>query len=359
VRHGNGAGTGDGKIAGPLSKTVDCEDSLDISHSRGAVEIFAEISALERGGIDLWEAVRQTIKPVPTAPPAAPAAVIIEEKVLPPTPAAPDRRERQVVPASLLPAAATTDAEQSLPFIAATITARRSTIPPGDKEQAMCRNIQDRELRFLVRLYKAERRERGEPFVSQADMIQQWGINRDILYETDEIGRRIGFTPEQDEFIGHNALGRGATAYKRKGQFITIPAEQFLKRITPGSETPAETKARRAESKRPYRSKRRHKIRAEQQAITKARRAQAGDVDCRESAVSLVVTAKWKTIAQLGKDLAQSSAFRDRNGKQLVGRSLHQAILRTLRLAPLCDVIETKTHVGKFRNPVLCVRRRP
>jgi hypothetical protein len=256
------------------------------------------------------------------------------------------------------PAAATTDAEQSPPFIAATITARRSTIPPGDKEQAMCRNIQDKELRFLVRLYKAERRERGDPFVSQADMIQQWGINRDILYETDEIGRRIGFTPEQDEFIGHNALGRGATAYKRKGQFITLPAEQFLKRITPGSETPAETRARRAKSKRPYRTKRRHEIRAEERAITKAQRAQAGDVDCRQSAVSLVITAKWKTIAKLGKDLAQSLAFRDRNRKRLVGRSLCQAILRTLRAAPLCDVIETKTRVGKFHNPILYIRRR-
>ena len=36
MRHGNGAGTGDLTIAGPLSKTVDCEDSLDISHSQSA-----------------------------------------------------------------------------------------------------------------------------------------------------------------------------------------------------------------------------------------------------------------------------------------------------------------------------------
>jgi hypothetical protein len=297
----------------------------DRSHSRGAAEIFAEISAKEREGIDFWEAVRQAIKPTSESPSLA---------------------------------AATTDAEQSLPFIAATIAARRSTIPPGDKEQAMCRNIQDKELRFLVRLYKAERRERGDPFISQADMIQQWGINRDILYETDELGRRIGFTPEQDEFIGHNALGRPTVTYKRKGKLIEIPAAQFLKRITPGSETPAETKARRAKSKRPHRSRRRHKIRAEQRAITKARRAQANDVDCRQSAVSVVLTTKWVTIVQLGKDLAQSLAFRDRNRKQLVGRSLHQAILRTLRAAQLSGAIETKTRVGKFHNPILAIRRR-
>jgi hypothetical protein len=235
----------------------------------------------------------------------------------------------------------------------------KTTIPLGEKDQALCLGIQDKELRFLVRLCKKERLERGEPFVSQADMIQQWGINRNILYETDEIGRRIGFTIERDELIGHNALGRPSSRYKRKGKFTTIPPEQFLKRITPGNETPAETKARRAKSKRPHRSKRRREIRAEQRAITKALQAQAGDVDCRESAVSLVVTAKWKTIAQLGKDLAQSSAFRDRNHKLLAGRSLHQAILRTLRLAPLCDVIETKNHVGKFHNPILYIRRRP
>jgi len=36
LRHGNGADTGNGKIAGPLSKTVDCEDSLDISHKTRA-----------------------------------------------------------------------------------------------------------------------------------------------------------------------------------------------------------------------------------------------------------------------------------------------------------------------------------
>ena len=34
MRHGNGAGTGDLTIAGPLSKDVTCGDSLDISHSQ-------------------------------------------------------------------------------------------------------------------------------------------------------------------------------------------------------------------------------------------------------------------------------------------------------------------------------------
>jgi len=162
-----------------------------------------------------------------------------------------------------------------------------------------------------------------------------------------------------DEFIGHNALGRPTITYKRKGRFITIPAEQFLKRITPGSETPDETRARRAKSKQPDRSKRRRKIRAEERTITKARRAQADDVDCRPSAVSVVLTAKWITIEQLGKELAQSSAFRDRDGNQLVGESLHRAINRALKQAPLDDVAEVKKRVGKFANPILYVRRRP
>jgi hypothetical protein len=303
-------------------------------------------------------------------PPSRKPATIIKKEARLPAPAAPERRQmeavRQVMPASLSPAttaAATEQQPKPPPSLQAPPQRSRkpskTTIPLDEKDQAPCLGIQDKELRFLVRPYKAGRQERGEPFVSQADMIQQWGISRDILYETDEIGRRIGFTPEKDEFIGHNALGRRATMHKHKGQFVTIPPEQFLKRITPGSETPAQTKARRTESKRPHRSKRRHEIRAEERAITKAQRDQAGDVDCRQSAVSLVVTAKWKTISQLGKDLAQFPAFRDRDGKQLVGRSLHRAILRTLRLAPLCDAIETQTRVGKFGNSILYVRRRP
>jgi hypothetical protein len=191
----------------------------------------------------------------------------IEEEAPPPTPAAAERREteavRQVMPASLSPAttaAATEQQPKPPPSLQAPRPRSRkpskTTIPLDEKDQALCLGIQDKELRFLVRLYKAGRQERGEPFVSQADMIQQWGINRDILYETDELGRMIGYTPEKDEFIGHNALGRGATTYKRKGQFVTIPPEQFLKRVTPGSETPAQTKARRAKSKRQYRSER-------------------------------------------------------------------------------------------------------
>jgi hypothetical protein len=31
-----------------------------------------------------------------------------------------------------------------------------------------------------------------------------------LIYETDALGRLIGFTVEEDEFIGHNALGRSS-----------------------------------------------------------------------------------------------------------------------------------------------------
>jgi len=274
---------------------------------------------------DFWETVRPAIKRVSMAPSVAPPDI---EK---PPPSPPPRSRNS----------------------------KTTTIPHDEAARAMCLNIQGSELRFLVRLYQTKRRERGEPFVSQADMIREWGINRNILYETDDLGRLIGFTIEEDEFIGHNALNRGAITYKRKGKLITIPPEQFLRRITPSSETPDETKARRAKSKQSDRSKRRREVRAEQRAITKALRAQAGDVDCRPSAVSVILTKKWTTIEQLGKELAQSCAFRDRDGRQLVEESLHRAINRTLKQAPLCDVVETRMRIGKFGNHVLHIRRRP
>jgi len=202
----------------------------------------------------------------------------------------------------------------------------------------MCLHIQESELRFLVRLYQEERRERGEPFVSQADMPGRWGVNRNTLYETDEVGRRSGFTIEDDEHIGHNALGRPAITYKRKGRFITVPPEQFLKRITPGSETPAETKSRRAKSKRQHRSERERQRAAKSRADIKARRRRVNDLNCRASPIrEVLIPGKWTTVKRVAPDLRKSLAF-----DGLTGKSLHRAIERELGKQPLCNMIRVK-----------------
>jgi hypothetical protein len=280
---------------------------VDRTHSREAVEIFAEISALERDGVDFWEAARQVIKPVPAAPSAAPIGLHAVER---PPPSPPPRSRKRT----------------------------KTTIPLDAATRAMLLQIQDSELRFLMRLYQAWQRERGEPFISQADMLHQYGVNRDTLYETDAVGRMIGFTVEYDEFIGHNAIGRGATTYKRKGQFVTIPPEQFLKRITPGSETPAQTQARRAKSKRQYRSERERQRTAKSRAATKARRRRVNDLDCRASAIKdILIPGKWTTIKRVARDLEKSAAF-----DGLTGESLHRAIERELAKEPLSNMIQQK-----------------
>jgi hypothetical protein len=215
---------------------------------------------------------------------------------------------------------------------------KTTTIPSDEAAHAMCLRIQESELRFLVRLYQARRRERGEPFVSQADMLGKWGVNRNILYEIDEVGRRSGFTIEDDEFIGHNALGRPAISYKRKGRWITIPPEQFLKRITPGSETPEETKARRANSKRSLRSERERQRAAKSRADIKARRRRVNDLNCRASAIrEVLIRGKWTTVKRVAPDLRKSPAF-----DGLTGKSLHRAIARELGKQPLCGMIRVK-----------------
>jgi sRNA-binding protein len=56
MRDGNGAGTGDGKIAGPVSSSVNCVDALDISQATPASQ--AEIQSVRRALID---AARQHI----------------------------------------------------------------------------------------------------------------------------------------------------------------------------------------------------------------------------------------------------------------------------------------------------------
>ena len=127
-------------------------------------------------------------------------------------------------------------------------------------------------------------------------------------------------------------------AVSRQISVVTIPPEQFLKRVTPGSETPDETKARRAKSKRQYRSKCERQRTARSRAATKARRRRVNDLDCRASAIKdILIPGKWTTIKRVARDLEKSAAF-----DGLTGKSLYRAIERELAKEPLSNMIQQK-----------------
>lgn len=241
----------------------------------------------------------------------------------------------------------------SLPTSPGSIRPARSTIPRDAAAQAMCRLIQANDCHILFRLRQARQRERGEHVLKHRQMLRVHGVNLNELYETYVIGELLDFTIEEDEFVGRNALGRPARTYRRNGKFITLPAAQFLKRITPAGETLDQTRARRGETTRPHRSERQRQRRAEERAVTAARRQQIGDLDCRHSAVHALLTNNWVTIAQLVGDLDQSPAF----GK-LSGQSLINAIAKTLTKAPLAGTVEREMRIGKFGQPILFIRYR-
>ncbi len=275
----------------------------------------------------------------PPSPPASFNSVDAEEQLPAPPPEPRDEPSDVVeqLPPPLAPASAVVPPQDPSQPSPSRRSRKTTTIPRDEKARAMCLNIQDKELRFLVKLYQAERRERGEPFISQADMIQQWGINRNILYETHNLGRVIGFTVEKDEFIGHNALGRPTVTYERKGKLIVIPPEQFLKRITPGEETPDQTRARRDRSSRPHRSECERLRTAKYRADIKARRRRVADLDCRASAIrEVLIPGKWMTIKAIAREIlkSKSPSF---NG--LTGNSLYRAIARELDKKSLRDMI--------------------
>jgi hypothetical protein len=272
------------------------EDDLALGRrARIAMDRFFEICSLEAAGIDYADAVRQIIPGSPSIAPDEPS----EE---------PSSRRRQ------------------------------STIPQSERARAMCLRIQESNLRVVARLRQQQRRVRGEPFVGVVDIIRGWGIAPGVLYETNDVGMRIGLTIEEDEYIGHHALSRRAQTHKQLGRLIRVPPEQYLRRITPGTETPKQTSARRAASKKAERNTRRAENRVAQRARERAEHQYVADLDCRASAiVAAMGTRRWVTVTQLAATLRDSTAFRD-----VAGTSLRRVIQRDLDKQPLSDMIRVR-----------------
>jgi hypothetical protein len=229
-----------------------------------------------------------------------------------------------------------------------------TTIPRDDKAYALCLGVQERNVRLLLRLRQARQRERGEGVMRQAEMLERAGVNLLVLYETDLLGTMLGFTIDEDEFIGKHALDRRAKAYKRKGRFVIMPGERYLNRITPARETLDETRARRAQATRPRRTDRQRERRAEQSAAKAALQRRVSDIDCRQSAVWEALPYDWITVAELARIIKRTAAFEGLKGQPLVN-----AILKALAKEPLCQRVERDMRTGKYRQRVLFVRRKP
>jgi hypothetical protein len=156
-----------------------------------------------------------------------------------------------------------------------------------------------------------------------------------------------------DRALG-DAVGFSFDEYSAVGQ----ASHRHLSTIRPYDVTQAEIAEYLRALHRPRRAQRARQRRAAAGAEQQTRRELAGDLDCRDSAVLAVTTDRWRTIAELMRDLRRSPAFRAPDGKQLTGNSLRRAITRTLRVPALVLKVETRTTIEKHGRPALLIRRR-
>jgi hypothetical protein len=126
---------------------------------------------------------------------------------------------------------------------------------------------------------------------------------------------------------------------------FTVAEDFYLKKMTgsfSGSIYPAgfpkeETRARRNEFNKPRKAAQQRKRRADKAA----RLAEAGDLDCRSSAILALLSYRWIGLAELMKSLDRSRAYRRADGAGfLSGNSLRQAILRELKRPTLNGLVE-------------------
>jgi hypothetical protein len=166
-------------------------------------------------------------------------------------------------------------------------------------------NTQNRQLRDLARVrfgYDLSIRERE-------NWLQQQGVEPERQYYNPELlGQLLNFTVEEDVAIKC-----------RKGQFPGA--------FCPSDETSEQAKKRRHEYGKPHRAEQQRNRRI----ATKARLVSVLDIDCRTSAVFMLLSPQWIDVADLMKGLGRSPAFRKVDGsKFLKGNSLRTAILREL-----------------------------
>jgi hypothetical protein len=164
---------------------------------------------------------------------------------------------------------------------------------------------------------------------------------------------------DHGRFYG-NAAELGRDAKLTEIEYRQLKTELgYFPEVWPAGFSKNQAKAIRNEVNRPVRNAAERK-RKQALAADKAARVQmVADLDCRQSAILVLLTDQYQTVLELMEALAPSPAFRRADGKGLLaGSSLRVAILRELRKPALAGRVEIKRDRYRNGRPMLLIRRR-
>jgi len=276
---------------------------------------------------------RRSVRPPPATPKPSPPAPSI-------SPAPPSSSPEP-------PSATPPPSSPTRPRATRSDTRPRHRLPMGREEMQLATQNND-----LRRLFGKVRREK-------ADAITAAGVHLDVLYDPLVLGELVNFTIAEDERFATEALGRKDAWYKRKGKMIRRRANRFPASFIPAGFSKLETKQRRDLFNLPRKAADAQRRRAADKAAEAARVKQAGDLDCRASALDAVVADQEQTIVEIMGSLASSPAFRTADGKgQLTRGSLKKAIQRTLPELVRSGRMDVRRDRYKNGRPMMLIRRR-
>jgi hypothetical protein len=174
-----------------------------------------------------------------------------------------------------------------------------------------------------------------------ASEIAKRGIDLNRLYDPLELGEIVEFTDSEDERFATETFGRKERVYKRLGQDVRAPANQFPASFLRAGVTPAETKRRRNKFRRPHRAEMERKRRAE---IASKAAETASALSFRERAI-YDQCEMWKSIAQLSRSLRKHVAFHAIKSPAALRTILHRNI-KKLQHAGRLQINDRQTRNG-------------
>jgi hypothetical protein len=203
--------------------------------------------------------------------------------------------------------------------------------PPG-KSSGDLRTILASKRRTELRKLRSIREREGRSIASIVDALRNDGFPG---FDGELLGMRVGFT-----FADYQNYGR--TTGRHPSTIRPIDATKSeIKDYLNAFQCPRKAAARRRK-------------RAEQ----KRREKDAADLDCRPSAILVLLSEKEMSVAQLMKALKGHKAFKMANGHPLTRNSLRQAVLRCVKKAPLASQVELRPQKEKHGRVMFWVRRR-
>jgi hypothetical protein len=165
--------------------------------------------------------------------------------------------------------------------------------------------------------------------------------------------------------VDHNRLYDDALELGRDANVTALDYRQ-LKTVLgrfpvfkPAGFSQEQAKALRDEINRPARAAAERKRKQAKAAAKVATTQTVADLDCRASAIYMVLTDQPQTMVEIMDKVARSPAFRTANGNSLLtGHCLRVAILRELKKPALAGRVEIKR--GRYKNgrPMMLIGRR-